>query len=257
MARIGFAVLSLAYFDVEDRPKTLDHIELTYFLDAIRWLADQPEAGPGGVGVIGLSRGGELALQVGVLSDRVACVVAGSPAHARQAGLPSNRNDFTQPAWVLDGEPLPFVPGKFGFRTFLTFFAAFMFGRPVRQRAMFLRLNGDAEKVASAVIEVERIGAPILVVTGADDQLWPSPWFAERIARRRRDHGRDGADRYLDLPGAGHFVCFPYGLPSWPPMLRVSPVGRLTFDFGGTTEVNAAAARESWQVILEFLRTAY
>jgi pimeloyl-ACP methyl ester carboxylesterase len=47
----------------------------------------------------------------------------------------------------------------------------------------------------------------VLLLVGADDQLWPSPQYAQAImATLRRAH-----DRYshqdLVLPGAGHAAC--------------------------------------------------
>ena len=253
LAEHGYSVLSLAYFGVEDRPRTLHDIDLEYLLDAIDWLGEQPEtASSSRVGAVGLSRGGELALQVGAISDRVGAVVAGAPSHLRHAGLTTNYTDFTQPAWRLHGEPLPFLPGRFTIGSVLGFATAVLRRRPMGQRRMFERLTADPERTRAATIEVERIRAPLLLVSGGDDQLWPSRRFAEQVVARRRSHGHT-RDRHLDYPDAGHFVCFPYGLPSLPPMTRLRPPGPVTLDFGGTAAANQAAARESWPIILSYL----
>ena len=251
LAEHGHAVLSLAYFGVEDRPQHLTHIDLGYFETALGWLADQPEVDPARLAVIGLSRGGELALQLGALLPQLRAVVAGAPSSVRQAGLASSYTDFTQPAWELGGESLPFIPGKYGPREFLGFTGRWLLRRPVRQRPLFERMLRNEAVAAAAAIEVERIAGPVLLLSGGDDQLWPSTRYADRIAARLRARGRPC--RQVDYPDAGHFVCFPYNLPSLPPMTRLSPTAGLTIDFGGTPQGNARAATASWAEILTFL----
>jgi len=252
LAAHGYAVLSLGYFNVEDRPAQLHHLDLEYFDTALEWLLAQPEVVPGRAAVVGLSRGGELALQLGAVLPRVGAVVAGAPSSVRQAGLTNDFSDFTQPAWLWRGEPLPFVPGKMTFRTGIDFFRAWVFRRPLRQRGMFERgLRHD--RAPAAAIEVERLDGPLLLISGGDDQLWPSDVYAARIMDRLREHDHPREHRHLTYPEAGHFVCFPYGVPSLPPMIAMNPYGNLTIDFGGSVAGNAAAAEESWQEILAFL----
>jgi dienelactone hydrolase len=251
LASNGFAALSLAYFGVEDTPSHLHRIELRTFETVLDWLASQPGVDGDRLAVIGLSRGGELALQLASLYPQIRAVVAGAPSSVRQAGLTSSYTDFTQPAWVLDGEPLPFVPGKGGPRDFFSFVTGMIRRRPMGQVDMFRRLlHGDQDVVRRASIEVERIAGRILLVSGVDDQLWPSAEYSELIVRRLREHGRDA--RHLSYPDAGHFVCFPYGLPDIPPFTQLA-LGPTTTDFGGTPAANAAAARQSWPEILAFL----
>ena len=249
----GYAVLSLGYFAVEDRPAQLHHLDLEYFDAALGWLLAQPEAAVGRAAVVGLSRGGELALQLGATLPRVGAVVAGAPSSVRQAGLTSDFSDFTQPAWLWRGEPLPFVPGKMTFRTGVDFFRAWVFRRPLRQRAMFER-GLRHYRAPAAAIEVERLDGPLLLISGGDDQLWPSDLYAERVTDRLRENDHPHEHRHLTYPEAGHFVCFPYGVPSLPPMIAMNPYGNLTIDFGGSVAGNAAAAEESWREILAFLR---
>jgi dienelactone hydrolase len=251
LASHGFAALSLAYFGTEGTPSHLHRIELRTFETVLDWLAAQPGIDGDRLAVIGLSRGGELALQLAALYPRLRAVVAGAPSSVRQAGLTSSYTDFTQPAWVLDGEPLPFVPGKNGPREFFSFVTGMIRRRPMAQVDMFRRLlHGDQDVVRRASIEVENIAGRILLVSGVDDQLWPSAEYCELIIKRLRAHGREA--RRLSYPDAGHFVCFPYGLPSMPPFVRLA-LGPITMDFGGTPAANAAAARQSWPEILAFL----
>jgi acetyl esterase/lipase len=253
LAAHGYAVLSLGYFGVEDRPANLHHIDLEYFEQALDWMAVQPEVEGDRIIVIGLSRGGELALQLGSMFPRIAGVVAGSPCGIRQAGITKRNSDFTKPAWMYGGTALPYLPARFNLRRFLQFYAVFVFRRPLRLRPVFERLLRKHDQVAAATIHVERIKGPVLLISGSGDELWPSQRFAELVMGRLSEEERPYADEHLRYPGAGHFVCFPYALPSLPPMTRMSPVPVFTMDFGGTRAANAGSARDSWPEILRFL----
>ena len=207
--------------------------------------------------MIGLSRGGELALILGSLHPRLRAVLAGSPSSFAQAGI-LGFTDFSQPAWIRDGVPVPYLSGgRLGPRAYLRSLPAFALRRPMRQRSTFERLMRDREQARRAAIAVERIQGPVLLVSGADDQLWPSDSFCEEIMERLRAHRHPHEDLHLRYEGAGPFACFPYGLPSLPPMTRLTPPGApITIDFGGTPAGNAASARRSWPEMLAFLGRA-
>ena len=63
----GFAVFALAYFGYNNLPPLLEKIPLEYFLNAINWFKSQDYINDNAVGIIGQSRGGELALILGSL----------------------------------------------------------------------------------------------------------------------------------------------------------------------------------------------
>lgn len=88
---------------------------------------------------------------------------------------------------------------------------------------------------------MERIAAPLLLVAGTDDVMWPSTAMAEQI-RTRRDNP---ADRYLALPDAGHFLR--------PPVTPTTVAWNAELVSGGTPQGNAAGQRTGWDVLLSFL----
>jgi BAAT / Acyl-CoA thioester hydrolase C terminal len=65
LAGHGFAALALAYFYMGSLPDRLAGIPLEYFGGAIRWLQNQLFVRGDRLGVVGTSRGGELALLLG------------------------------------------------------------------------------------------------------------------------------------------------------------------------------------------------
>lgn len=63
-ADAGFIALALAYFGILSLPRALLELPLEYVRVAIEWLRTQPEVGGRRVGLVGRSKGGELALRV-------------------------------------------------------------------------------------------------------------------------------------------------------------------------------------------------
>lgn len=253
LASHGYAALALAYFGVEDVPQDLINIPLEYFETATHWLQRQSAARRDKLAVIGLSRGGELALLLGATFPQVKAVVAGAPSGIMYGGVRRNGRPVAQPAWIYHGEALPYLASKLSFGDVVSFFSKWMTHRPVANRPGFLTTLKDRAAVERAAIPVENIQGPILLVAGQDDQLWPSALFAKMVMDRLAVHNHPYPDQHLRYKGAGHFVCFPYGLPSLPPMVTLSPAAGVLLTFGGSAKANAHAATDSWPRILTFL----
>jgi dienelactone hydrolase len=104
------------------------------------------------------------------------------------------------------------------------------------------------------MIPVERIKGPILLISGEDDDLWPSARFAE-IAMHRLRHARHPFPvNHLRYAHAGHTIAVPYV-----PVTRLAaphPVSGSEIAFGGTPEGCAKANEESWPEVLAFLKSA-
>ena len=91
----------------------------------------------------------------------------------------------------------------------------------------------------------------MLLISGEDDRLWPSPVLAEIAAARLAAHTR--AVTHLRYPGAGHMIG-PVGLPATANTI-LHPLRGRAMALGGTPAGNAAAAADSWPRVLQFLRT--
>jgi len=99
----GYAVLALAYFNAERLPETLSNIPLEYFGTALEWLASQPSVDPDRIGVLGHSRGAELALLLGVAYQHLRLVVAVAPSNVVNRGCCDR---FSMVAWTIGGRPV-------------------------------------------------------------------------------------------------------------------------------------------------------
>jgi dienelactone hydrolase len=109
----------------------------------------------------------------------------------------------------------------------------------------------DAAMVAVAEIPVERATGPVLLLSGEDDQMWPSARLS-RIAEARAERlGAGDRVTHVAYPDGGHQVGLPPGYPL-PSQLR-HPVNDVVYPFGGTRVGNQAARRDAWRRILELV----
>lgn len=100
-----------------------------------------------------------------------------------------------------------------------------------------------------AVIPVERINGPVMVVCGKLDSLWPSCRMSAQIVSRLQDNGFRHAVHLLEYADAGHSV---FGPPVAAESVDFAALGTL----GGSPESNNAARRESWPKAVSFLDAA-
>jgi pimeloyl-ACP methyl ester carboxylesterase len=197
------------------------------------------------VGVVGISRGAELALLLAAyLGDAIGRVVAVAPSHVVWSGLkapgPGDRRT-TSSSWSWQGVPLAFLQHRAGIQ-------------PVfNERGLRTDVYHDLTSYAPAEIDparipVERSVGPILLLSGDDDHMWPAAPMAEEIVRRMQDHGRGGDVTNVVYPGAGHIFLMrdflpPAGAGNAPP-----------FDFGGTAPADEVANRDAWRRVVTFLQ---
>jgi dienelactone hydrolase len=242
LASRGFPALTLAYFGVDPLPRALVGIEIEYFERALRWMAARGLGDGGRLALMGTSRGGELALLLATRHPDLAAVIAYVPSGLVHGGIagPGGDPSARPAAWTLAGRPLASAPMAFERIDFRA--------RPLRFAPGFLGGLENRAAVEAARIPVERIQAPVLLFSGKDDQLWPSPVLAAiaeqgLVASRRVEH--------VAYDGAGHNIGHPY-LPSTTHSM-VHPLNGMEIALGGTDAGDAFARRDSWRRALELL----
>lgn len=246
LASEGYVALSLAYFGMEELPKTLANIPLEYFETGIRYLQRRPEVDPDRIGVLGASRGGELALLLGATYPQVRAVVAYVPSGLVWFGLADG-----QAAWTLGGEAVPFVTASPDPELQQAFREKLSAGVPVSWRAVSeSMMENELRDGSSATIAVERTNGPILMLSGEDDGLWPSSLLAEVARRRLEQYGFTHTYEHVSYPEAGHIFPPPYR----PASFSQNQAG---FIMGGTPEGTARAQEDSWRRTLTFLDAAF
>ncbi|ADB33175.1 Palmitoyl-CoA hydrolase [Kribbella flavida DSM 17836] len=246
LAARGFTVLALAYFGRRGLPRGLVSIPLEYFRDAITFLTACRSVLPGGVGVLGASRGGEAALLTACADERVRAVVSVVGSAVMTQGIPAFDQLDTilaagEPSWTLGGQTLPFVPQQVTPRMREQIEAR----EPVDLALAYDDGLADADQVAAAAIPLQRTRAAVLVATAGDDRMWPCGRLSTvpSIARHV------GSWQQLDYPEAGHLVAAP---PYGPSTDLVTGGPGVRFATGGSAAANAAARADLWPRIIDF-----
>jgi dienelactone hydrolase len=224
LASRGFVALALAYFHYDDLPPMLEAIPLEYFQRGMAWLMNRPEVSGNRLAVMGTSRGGELALQLGSMFPAIGAVVAYVPANVRYAACCGNTR--VPYAWTWGGRPLPYLLPRFA------------------------RSRGAAPEAA---IEVEQTRGPVLMISGEDDRLWRSWEMADAVAARLKRSKFTYSFANLKYPHAGHSAGRPDIRPTWQGAARHPISGRME-DLGGSAAGDAESSIDSIPKVLEFLR---
>lgn len=240
LASHGYTAFALAYFGIDGLPPELIEIPLEYLNRGISRLRARPSVDPSRVGVIGGSKGGELALLLGATYPDIKVVVARAPSHAVWMGI-RRAGAASQSSWTHEGKPLPFVPA----RVTPAFLSQFSSSAPIRLIELYRTSLENREAVARALIPVEKINGAVLLLSGKDDQMWPASVMSDLVMERLKEHRHPFPHKHLVYESAGHSIPSAY-IPI-PPTL-----GRLAL--GGEREANAKAQADSRPKVLEFLR---
>jgi dienelactone hydrolase len=228
----GFSVLAPSYFGAPGEPGSLERIPLETFDRAIAWLARRPEVDASRMAVVGHSKGAEAALLIGTRHPELRAVVAAAPSSVVWAGIDWNNPINPDASWTAKGRPLAFLPYPL-FRPWRSVGDGYTDGLE------------KLHKHRDALIRVERTKAPVLLVCGERDTLWPSCRMARQL-RARADQKHGPPVTVLALPHAGHSAFGPR-LPNGDPDLH----DRWS---GGTAADNNAGRAQGWPVVLAFLR---
>ena len=242
LASHGVPALAIAYFDEPGLPCALDDIPLEYFVKSIDWLRRQPQVEPGRVWILSVSRGSEADLLVAAhWPSLVHGVIAAAPSSVVWGPISGQCRSIDDTSWTLHGQPLDSATADTGYTRnpdgSLSGRGAFLSG-----------LAGPG--AAAARIPIERFKGPVMLISGADDQLWPSPVFADRImASLAADPARHV---HLNYPDAGHLV---FGIPSAPGAIEQKNAGGALLDLGGTPAGDAAAHLSDWPSAIRFIQS--
>lgn len=195
---------------------------------------------------MGASRNAELALVVAsTLNQRVSGAIAYCPSSVSWSNtvLPYN-SDEVKPSWTYRGQAIPFVPMP-------------KLQAPASGKLETLSYwrSADSAVVAQAAIPVEQINGPILLLSGSDDQVWPSAEMAQRLTQRALD-----SPEYIHTiknrtwDDAGHMIS---GDPNGPSNVRQGTMvidgESYPYDFGGTEFGDSIAKQDAAWEVMKFL----
>lgn len=240
LADEGFTCLSLAYFDVRPLPCQLVEIPLEYIEIALAWMRAHRLVVGSSAGVLGASKGAELALlAAATFPDVIRAVVAYSPSAVVFEGIDRSRDAECRSSWTHRGEPLAFVPYPPDVRPAVSL-------RGVSFAPIYDQALDNLDAVAAAGIPIERTHAPILLISGDKDRMWPASQMADMLKARLASINRANQIVHLRYPEAGHVT-------PWSPSLRMR-LGSWLYDLGGHRRDNRDALGDAWPRTVMFLK---
>lgn len=249
----GYVAVTVAYFGLPGLPEHLVNVPVETIGRALRAVARLRDVNPAEIGVLGGSKGGELALLAASTYPQIKAVVADVPSPVAFMGL--GANDIPSGcSWSYRGKALPCVPVSQSASAAIG--SQFASGGPVRLRVLYdLSLDADPAQVRASFFPLQRIHGPVLCLAGADDEMWNSPRQCAMAMSYLKAHHHPYADRRVVYPNAGHmFLWAMHGPKS---AITSYPMGGGTvMDFGGTAVGDAVASTRAWHSIWAFLEHA-
>ena len=237
LADRGYAALQLAYIVGPGLPATarlptaIHLLPLEYFKAAIDWLRARPDVDAERIGIVGTSIGGMVALLVAAHDPRLKVVVAAVPSSVVWSTFGSSRTSM----FSLAGQPLPYLP--------------YGLGRGASVHGAFDAGLDALAQHPDAVIPVEKINGPVMVVCGRLDSLWPSCRMSSDVVARLEASGFRHSVRLLEYGDGGHTV---FGPAVAPEDRAYASLGKL----GGSPASNNAARIDSWPKAVAFIDAA-
>lgn len=283
----GIAAISVQYFTFdpsEVKPYLTDSIRSTpleIVEHAIDYLSSRPEIDKSKIVVQGGSRGGEMALLVGVhFGEKLAGIIAERPSHYAFGSKLEVQRLEEKSSWSLKGEDIPYVSllNKSCIPTYLDEITDLEGGRvnkPInkdlkdievyRFRDGFKKVfennakcGGEKNTIRRGKINTRKIKVPLMITAGDNDLMWLAN-NALRDIQKERKPLRMTKDRFLLFPKAGHTSGIP-GIsknPPWSimPFSYKPDVPQSIWAYGGTPKENHEATLKVWTECLAFLES--
>uniref|UniRef100_A0A8C5HC28 Acyl-coenzyme A thioesterase 4-like n=1 Tax=Gouania willdenowi TaxID=441366 RepID=A0A8C5HC28_GOUWI len=239
LASHGYVCLALEYFKPGEM--TSANQEFSYFETAFNVIKDHPQVKTDRVGILGLSLGSAVTLNLATESSVVEprCIVCVK----RYACIPPPLSAFGSTPigcyWFLLVVFDPRFPVKHDENNCEIW------------REMILPLLKDS----SRKVKVEKLRCPMLCISGCDDQNWPAVESVDDVMETLRAVGKDHLLTRADYPDAGHLIEPPF-TPHFRAtnFIRGSTMEKVVMLWGGQTKPHSEAQEDSWRKILSFLQ---
>ena len=187
----GYAVLAIGYFKSNGTPQNLDRISLDAISDTIMNIAKNPKIDASKIALIGGSKGGELVLNLASRFSHFNAVIAMSTANVSFPAITWSANTSS---WSYNNNEVPYVPAP------LKTISPALKGDLFSAHSIMLE---DEKAVNEAEIHVENINGPILIMSGKNDDQWPSTLMSNRIVDRLKENNFKHYYKHAILDG-GH-----------------------------------------------------
>lgn len=198
----GLTALALAYVMEEGLPRQFYHVPIDPLEAAAKRLHGM---GYEKVGLWGISKGAELALTAGsLLPGLVNAVTAVAPMNTVCQGFAKEKGITIMPggSWSFHGEEIPYT--GFGLDKFPLghVLRKSLAARELTMYDLYIPLVENPNP--DAVIHVEKITGPVLLISSKMDAMWPSEPAAQQIMERLRQCGFPCFYQHLSYDHGSH-----------------------------------------------------
>lgn len=233
LAKNGYDVYAMYYFNNKNLPKYLEEIEITNF-DNITNYIEKEKNEKLNYTIIGASKGAELSLLLGNYYSNIDNIILYSPTSYNFQGLSDNMR-YSKPSFVYNGKELNYLKfneGSFG--SYIKFLVNMLLNKPIEYKIFYDDIVDNSRNIDDYLIPFENNKSKILIFTGDDDKVWNSSEMAKIIKENIKDNC------FVNIyEGVGHIFLAP----------RIFK-GLLN---GGNLEANKKAFIDSNEKLLEFL----
>ncbi len=203
----GLTTLALAYVMEEGLPDRFVKIPIDTLEPAAKRLHDM---GYEKVGLWGISKGAELSLLAGsLLPGLVNAVISVAPMSTVCQGFAKEKGISFVPAssWSFHGKEIPYSSFEMEKFPLWHILRKSIQIRDITMTDLYVPLVKHPNP--DAVIQVEKITGPILLISSKMDNMWPSELAAEQIMKRLKEH---------DFPYFYQHLSYEYGSHLFVPM---------------------------------------
>lgn len=231
LASKGIATVALPLCSYRSLPIEFKEIPLENILTSIDYIKKLEYVDETRIGLIGGTRGAELALKIGSMRDDIKVLVASNPCDVINQSI-VKQFTTSRSSWSYQNKPVPFSKVK-KFEIFKLYL-----NRIFSKQSFSMK---SAYQHEQQMIDVSKITAKTLLLAGRYDERWQSEKMAKRIL--------ESLDCEVKLYDAGQILGGPGCLPT-------TAFEHLSFGLGGTCEGNGISQNRSWHDIIEFIKSS-
>nr|XP_055042991.1 acyl-coenzyme A thioesterase 1-like [Misgurnus anguillicaudatus] len=230
LAKQGFAVLALAFHGYQDTHKKAEKIDLEFFEESITFLRQQPEVKGQKIGLISISKSGDLALSMASFLSGISATVCINGCNANTL-LPIHYKDICLPPLLWDTGKIKMTP------------SGILDVGDVMHDPM-------SKEYLPCVIPIERATGSFMFIMSEADRNWKSAYYARLACDRLKAHGKNNYE-LVAYEKAGHFIEVPY-MPFCLANYHAA-AGHVVY-FGGEPKAHSEAQLDAWPKILNFFK---
>uniref|UniRef100_A0A671PKK6 Acyl-coenzyme A thioesterase 1-like n=2 Tax=Sinocyclocheilus anshuiensis TaxID=1608454 RepID=A0A671PKK6_9TELE len=230
LAKRGFAVFALAFQGYQDLPKRADKFHLEYFEEGIDFLRQQPEVKDQKIGLVSISKSGDLGLSMATFLPGISATVWINGCNANTL-VPIYYKDICVPPLMFDVKRAKMTP-------------------------LGLVDIGDvmndpmSEEGLPSIIPIERASGNFMFIMSEADRNWQSAYYAKLACNRLKAHGKNNYE-LVRYEKAGHFIEVPY-MPFC--LANFHAVANQVVYFGGEPKAHSEAQLDTWKRMVNFFK---